>query len=313
MDSNGLQKPEARRWCVGPVIAVAIALAPLVAGYAFVQAARNAPQENWLLHALSSPLSVKCGLIMWASTVVLVVVGSVLWRAGAAGRARRHLSGEDGSVMLEFVLCLPFILFIVLLLVQSSLLMGGSINVHHAAYLACRSAIVQIPRDGGEIEPPNVLEGRSVSGKYVRIRAAGVWGVLPIAYGGKDIDEEDARVLSDGFVEFFREYGVDHTGWGDGYLGRKLYYAMTKTYVYVVPPQSGLEYDQHEDIEVKLSHEFYMAVPFVARLFRALGEDDIRDLGFGESEYSMMIRARCTLTNEGVQSYVEEEMNEDPS
>jgi len=311
MDS-GSQKPEAGRRRIGPVIAVAVALAPLVAGYAFVRAAQGARQEDYVVRALSGPLAIKLGLIMWVSTVVLVVLGSVLWRA-AAGRARRRLSGEDGSVMLEFVLVLPFILFIVLTLVQSSLLMGASICVHHAAYLACRSAIVQIPRDGGEIEPPNVLEGRGVSGKYVRITAAGVWGVLPISYGGQDIDEEDTRVLSDGFIEFFRRYGVEHTGWADGYLGRKLYYAMDKTNVYVVPPKSGLEYDQHEDIEIRLSHEFYMAVPFVARLFRALGEDDIRDLGFADGEYSMVIRAHCTLTNEGIQSYVEEEMNEDPS
>lgn len=292
---------------------MAVALAPLVAGYAFVHEARNAPQEAWLQHALSSPLAIKCGLIMWASAVGLVVLGAVLWRAGAAGRARRRCSGQDGSVMLEFVLCLPFILFIVLMLIQSSLLMGASICVHHATYLACRSAIVQIPRDGGEIEPPNVLEGPRVSGKYLRIRAAGVWGVLPISYGGEDIDQEDTRVLSDGFIEFFRRYGVEHTGWSDGYLGRKLYYAIDKTVVQVVPPADGTTYDQHEDIEVRLSHEFYMAVPFVARLFRALGEDDIRDLSFAEGEYAMLIRAHCTLTNEGVQSYVEEEMNEDPS
>ena len=74
-----------------------------------------------------------------------------------------------------------------------------------------------------------------------------------------------------------------------------------------------MEYDQHEDVKVRVTHRFYMAVPFVARLFRALGDEDVRELSFGRGEYAMVIRAPCTLTNEGVQDYVEEEMNEDPS
>ena len=310
---NGSDKRGAQRRWARPVMLGLLAAAPPVAGYAFVLSARSAAQTSWLLRALTSELTIRCGLIAWASLVALVALGAVLWRAGASNRVRRG-RGQEGAVILEFAMCLPFMLMLVLLLVQSSLLMGGNICVHYAAYCAARSAIVNIPADGGEVEPPNVLEDPRLSGKYLRIRAAGLWAVLPVCYGGENISEEDTQALSEGLARFFAVYGAHRPGWVDGYLGRKLYYAVENTHVHVVPPAGGeQEFDQHEDVEVKIYHKFYMSVPFVARLFRALGDEDVRDLHFAKGEYAMMIRASCTLTNEGVQSYVEEEMNEDPS
>jgi len=305
------EKHKAARLWVRPVVLGLIAVAPLVGGWAFVAAARGAPSEAWLLRALSSPLAVRCGLVLWASTVLLVVLGSVMWRAGAAGRARPQ-GGQDGAVILEFAMCLPFLLMLVLLLIQSSLLMGGNICVHNSAYLAARSAIVQIPSFGGEVEPWNVLEHPDVSRKFLHIRDAAIWGVMPVSYGGEDIGEADTQAIAEGLARFFQAYGAHRPGWLDGYLGRKLFYALENTHVYVVAPADGMEYDQHEDVTVKVYHKFYMAVPFVARLFRALGDEDVRELSFGRGEYAMLIRASCTLTNEGVQDYVEEEMNEDP-
>ena len=147
MNSNSQKQAVRRRW-VRPVVLVLIAVVPLVAGWAFVVSARGAPYDDgWLLRALTSPLAIRCGLVLWASAVLLVVLGSVMWRAGAAGRARPQ-RGQDGAVILEFAMCLPFMLMLVLLLVQSSMLMGGNICVHNAAYLAARSAIVQIPSYG---------------------------------------------------------------------------------------------------------------------------------------------------------------------
>ena len=312
MNSVSQERRVWRRW-VYLIIVGFVVLAPLVAGWAFVHAARGVPQEDWLLRALSSPLSVTCGLILWASVAGIVVLGSVMWHAGAAGRAKRRGSGEAGTVILEFTICLPFMLMLTLLLVQASMLMGGNICVHNAAFLAARAAIVQVPSYRGENEPWNVLETPTRSGKYVEITAAGVWGVMPVSYGGTDIDEEDTQVLSSALANFITFYGGHRPGWVDGYLGRKLYYALVNTSVYVLPPTDGLMYGKQEDITVKLSHKFYMAVPFVAKLFRALGDDDVRDLNAPSGEYAMMIRATSTLTNEGVQSYVEEEMNEDPS
>ena len=312
MNSVSQERRSFRRW-IYPTVMGLVALAPLVAGWAFVLAARNAPPEAWLLRALSSPLSVTCGVILWASVVGIVVLGSLMWHAGAAGRAKRKGSGQDGTVILEFTMCLPFMLMLTLVLVQASLLMGGNICVHNAAYLAARAAIVQIPSYRSENEPWNVLEVPRVSGKYVEITAAGVWGVMPVSYGGTDIQEEDTKVLSNALAGFVTSYGGHRPGWVDGYLGRKLYYALENTSVYVLPPDDGMEYGKQEDITVKLSHKFYMAVPFVAKLFRAFGDDDVRDLTAPANEYAMMIRTSCTLTNEGVQSYVEEEMNEDPS
>ena len=311
MNSESQKQAVKRRW-VRPVVLGLVALAPLVAGWAFVVAARDAGPDEWMIRALSSRLSIRCGLILWASTVLLVVLGAIMWRAGATGRARMR-TGQDGAVILEFAMCLPFLLMLVLLLVQSSLLMGANICVHNAAYLAARSAIVQIPSYASDAEPWNVLEHPDVSGKFLRVRTAAVWGVIAISYGGEDIGETDTEAVSEGLARFFNSYGARRPGWLDGYLGRKLFYALENTHVFVMRPAEGLEYDQHEDIEVRVTHKFYMSVPFVAKLFGALGEEDIRELSFGQGEYAMVIRASCTLTNEGVQDYVEEEMNEDPS
>lgn len=311
MQSESQNQAVGRRW-VRPAVLGLVALAPLVGGWAFVVSAHGAGPDQWVLRAISSRLSILCGLILWGSTVLLVLVGSVMWRAGAAGRARMR-TGQDGAVILEFAMCLPFMLMLVLLLIQSSLLMGGNICVHNAAYLAARSAIVQIPSDGGELEPWNVLEHQDVSAKFLRIKSAAIWGVVPVSYGGEDIGETDTEAVSEGIAQFFNSYGAHRPGWVDGYLGRKLFYALDNTQVFVRPPEDGMEYDQHEDVKVRVTHNFYMAVPFVARLFRALGDEDVRELSFGRGEYAMVIRAPCTLTNEGVQDYVEEEMNEDPS
>lgn len=62
------------------------------------------------------------------------------------GRLRALHGNEQGSVQtLSFVLTLPFFVMVLLLIVQVSQIMIGTIVVHYAAFAAARSAIVWIP------------------------------------------------------------------------------------------------------------------------------------------------------------------------
>ncbi len=205
--------------------------------------------------------------------------------------------------MIEFALALPIVLMISLVMVQSSLLMGGNICVHYSAYCAARSAIVQIPDDGSVVEPPNVLG----SGKGRQIYAAAVWAVMPISCGSQQIDEADADTLIDGLERFFDNYDTPTPWWVDSYIARKLQYALDHTEVEVSPPARRGYYAPDEDIRVQVRHTFYLSVPYAGKLF-ATFDDDGRELDFGAGEYGIVIRAACTLTNEGVVDFVAEEM-----
>ena len=61
------------------------------------------------------------------------------------------------------------------------------------------------------------------------------------------------------------------------------------------------EYKEHEDITVYVKHDLYLAVPYANSLFSD------KDLGFGKGERAAIINTKYTLTNEGVQDYVDVE------
>ncbi len=72
----------------------------------------------------------------------------LVWAAGRVrpGRARRLHADQRGSVQsLSFVLTLPLFIMVLMLIVQVSQLMIGTIVVHYAAFAAVRSAVVWIP------------------------------------------------------------------------------------------------------------------------------------------------------------------------
>lgn len=98
-------------------------------------------------------------LLPWLGLLaVLVAVGWLVWRASASRMRWRRLAwlhaNQHGSVQsLSFVLTLPVFIMVLMLIVQVSQLMVGTIVVHYAAYAAARAAIVAIPsRFGAELE-----------------------------------------------------------------------------------------------------------------------------------------------------------------
>lgn len=264
-------------------------------------------EGRWLPTTVTSPLFL---------TLAAVAVGCALlasWLGGGLaliGRCSAKAKGDAGGAMVEFALVLPFLLMIVLVMVQSALLMGGQICVNYAAFCAARSAAVQIPADMGMSEPPNYLGSR----KAERVRIAALWGLLPVSYGGYERSFPEGDIVRDGLDRFFDRYGQDVPGWVDDRLGRKLAYAdryteveiddaeQTRTYTLV----SGDEYTgfaPNTDVTVTVRHVLHLSVPFAARVFSAAGDG----VSTGDGQYGMLMTTRCTLINQGQQDYVDVE------
>jgi hypothetical protein len=260
-------------------------------------------QRRWMVGAMTSRLSVVCAVVLVVCAGALVGVCRLLWEVGASRRGR--VGGQEGAAILEFALVLPIAMALVLVMVQCSLLMGGNLCVHYAAFCAARSAVVYVPDDFSPGEPPNLVSEARWSGKLRRIRDAAVWAVFPISCGHSSYPEEDVGRLREGLEEFFDGYGQRAPGWVDGRIGRKLQYAQDHTEVDLHPPADGLTYAPHEDLRVTVRHTFYLSVPYANWVFRHLDRDDGVDLDFGDGEYGMVITASCTLTNEGVRDYVD--------
>jgi hypothetical protein len=59
-------------------------------------------------------------------------------------------------------------------------------------------------------------------------------------------------------------------------------------------------------VRVRVRHDFYLSVPYAALLFSKLAGDGMQ-LDFGQGNYALIMRADCTLTNEGDQDFVDVE------
>jgi hypothetical protein len=104
----------------------------------------------------------------WMAVLLAAVAGFVFLARLSGGRLRvrklRFLHrDQSGSVQsLSFVLTLPFLVMILLFIVQVSQLMIGTMVVHYAAFAAARAAIVWIPADlGGGYERENCISRRA--------------------------------------------------------------------------------------------------------------------------------------------------------
>lgn len=99
----------------------------------------------------------------WAALLVVLAVaaralvrleqGRFNWR-----RLRELHADEGGSAQsLSFVLTLPVFIMVILLIVQVSQIMIGTVVVHYSAFAAARSAVVWIPAGLSDAEPENCI------------------------------------------------------------------------------------------------------------------------------------------------------------
>lgn len=223
---------------------------------------------------------------------------------------RHTLSDESGTATVEFCLAFPIVLFLCLILVQSTLLMVGNQFVHYAAFAATRSAIVYIPQDRpGEGEPRNTIIPEKGRAKYDAIRAAAYLAVAPVC-GKLGESTEDINVAEyvAGLRSYYTANGQDVPRWVQTLAADRLRYAAENTDVQImetVQTDDGVEfYDiagafdyynfgPREAVTVRVEHRLNLSVPYV-RSFFADGE-----LDGGRGKYAL-VSAHYTLTNEGV-------------
>ena len=295
-DGSGTSRPP-RRWLWLCAFTAALGLL----GLAAASLARSAMRHAWVASALTSRFSIICAVVLIGCAVL---AGGLCWSLWRIGRRARP-AGTDGTAMIEFALVLPVLLGLVLMMIQVSMLLGGNLCVHYAAYAAARAAVVQVPMNlsppGGE--PANVVWPEGASAKLDRITDAAVWAVMPVSNGRRGGDEADATTLISGLERFFDDYGQARPAWLDERLARKFHYARDHTYVKLEAPLSGTAYGPHEDLKIVVEHDLHLAVPLAAKVFASLSGVD--GVTLGDGEYAVRVKAYCMLTNEGEQNYID--------
>ncbi len=304
MHDAPVKMPPAARPSRKATLLAALALA--VTGAAVIGGAMLLRGRPWLAGAIGSKDFLTLAGIFFGCAALLAALAGAMWKMGAANRFRKD-RGEEGVVALEFMMILPIMLMVVLIMIQSSMLMGGNLCVHYAAFCAARSAVVQIPK-AYENEPANEMGPAETSLKMSKITQAAVYAVMPVSCGD-DVMGNPVVPLQASLRTFLAASGQILPNRVDELIGRKWNYATQCTGVQVAPPANGPSYGEAEEIVVNLQHTFYLSVPYARRLF-AVGADGVKlnlpQQGAG-SEYGTIIRATCRLSNEGVQDYIDVE------
>ncbi len=308
----------------GRGVALGAAAAGLVAagGLLVISAGWSAATSTgaWAKAARESHVFLVAAGITGACAAALAVLCGALCVAGRQGRdvlAARNPLSERGSATFEFALVLPIALMVVLIMVQSSLVMGGSLCVHHAAFCAARSAIVQVPRDLSADEPANVVADEGSSQKLRLIKQAAVWAVLPISCAHPDGPVAASADLENALEAVFAATAGGTPAWVRRDLAHKLGYAQRHTWIALevaTPPVAGGApapagngpFRKDDDLRVLVRHDFYLSVPYAARVFSQVAGDGMT-LEFGRGLYALTMRSDCTLTNEGEQDFVDVE------
>ena len=289
--------------------ALGLLLIALVVGAVFAQGGSVIKGGHWLRAAISGRLFLVCSALTVGCLIALLVLSRALWLAGAAHR-QKGVSPEGGAVIVEFAMVLPFVLIFVTIMVQSMLMMAGLLCVHYAAFCAARTAVVQVPANVlSSNEPPNFVDlGAAV--KLSRIKASAVWPLIPVSCGSSDYPvSQTCTDLQTGLTSYFSGFNQVVPGWITTQLPQRFSYAMDMTVVTLSPPISGGLYAEHEDIVVNVEHTFYLSFPFMAKIFKTIGNGV--DLNFGQGNYGLPMQAGCRLSNEGVQDFVDEEKFDD--
>lgn len=226
------------------------------------------------------------------------------------GHRGRCAGDERGTVMIEFALLLPVAMFLVLLLVQVTLLMVGRAFVHYSAQAAVRSATVQVPRDLGDMpgQQPNWIHTGRGDAKFDAIHAAAAQAIIPVS-GRIAGTGDDAESYAGAMADYFQRSGRDVPRWVDTLLAERHRYAMQHTEVDLLRVEQspggtiayralgrGMAhaYAPREPVAVRVTHRLVLPVPYVKMMFAdgSIGE------GATASHYTTVV-ARSTLNNKG--------------
>ena len=177
------------------LIVLGAASALSVGGIAYLAMKAATLEAVWALAATTSPLAVRCLVIIAAGMVALGLVVCALFRArpgrrGTGARAAGIAADEGGTAAVEMTLLFPFALMIFLIITQAALLFNTNVVVNYAAYCAARMATTAVPLEIGN-ELRNLVYNPEVatnppSEKLELIRRAAVLALVPISASLED-------------------------------------------------------------------------------------------------------------------------------
>lgn len=255
----------------------------------------NGSSTTWLPDALMSPVTLWCAIAAAGCIAGIAVLLVMLRRLHPS----RNASADAGTATLEFALIIPFLLFLILILAQTTFLMSGNLFVHYAAFAATRSAIVQIPRP-----PENIIIPVNGNAKYDAIRAAAVFAVAPVA-GQRAQGDTDVDTLVDTLSSHYENNGQPVPRWLTVLVAGRLRYADYNTAVRILRTEvedntvyfddiaeTGALFGPREVVTVRISHNFNLGVPVIWPIF---ADDDAT----GDARFTT-IEAQYSMINEGV-------------
>jgi hypothetical protein len=223
-------------------------------------------------------------LLIWAGSVILLAGALV----AASRRVRANLPklllawrGEEGfAYSLSFILTIPFLMLIVALVIETTLLLAVHTGTFYAAYAGARSAIVW-----ATAQPAGTSD--------TRVRIAVVHALMPFA-SGNPVHQEglDSHVDADtrfAYMGLYHAYCPDGP-LGDGYLLCKLVYAHHALALHFEPPA---KWDSPITATVRYEHPFHWQI-----IGRALGHP----APWGSPYYTYTVQASVTLQNEGAKN-----------
>ncbi len=272
-------------------------------------------EAAWLWQALTSEVSVRH--LIWIFVLALLLVmtlGSLTRLAPQRRNLKKLLGNDDGTAMMEFALVLPFLLFMMLLLAQVTLISAGNVQVHYAGYAATRTAVTQIPQDHSARSgsAANVITAAESDAKYDMIHRAGALACVPIS-GRATGGSVNTEAYLQGLRDYFASLNRAAEPWVAEPLKDRVRYAFNHTFISVgttringdgtvsfvaLSDGESHTFAPREPMTVRLQHELDLAVPYVRAFFAD---------GSHESGRFAIVVAQYTLINEGDPTELPEE------
>ncbi len=254
-------------------------------------------QGGFVAAAAGNPVFIKFSLIAVGCLLALLFLGRILLRMGRTQPRKSNLLADNaGTATIEFCLVLPVAVGIVLIMIQAMMMMTATMMVSYSAYAAARTAVVWVPKDlsynvpqGFASEPENVVVAPPDSFKMARVREAAALALLPVA-GRMNGDAPNADQVIQGIHDYYSAYSEPSPNWVNQLGWQKFAYAWHRTDVQLGNwgNPNGKQYGPAEDVEVWVTHDYQLGVPFA----QAILADD-------RTNYTSKLKAVCTLSNEG--------------
>lgn len=276
---------------------------------------------DWFWTAMAGSDMLLLVVVGGLSLVGLIICVRVLWKlgksrqpaGGSPAKAVALLADHEGTAMLEFALVFPVALFMILLLAQTTLAMGGNLFVHYAAFAATRTAIVQVPADYTlDGEPRNAVFAGQGNRKFDTIRQAAVFAVVPVA-GRLNESTLASSAYVQAVAQFYQAYNQPVPAWvTNGLLEERLNYADANTRIILYratgksagnneygmdfqPIDGTHTFGPRDPVTVRVEHDLNLSIPYVRAFFASGRHQDASGEGMFRT-----ITAQYTLTNEGI-------------